>query len=145
MLLKEVKMLIMITRYCSPDTSLPLPLYPFSLCPHGTSCQLGSFPPPFAAPFMQHHSHLGQGSCPSPQMRRAATGRNEGEGVKKTLSASPTHGWRLQCHPGQNDLVKMYCEDGKEPRSISCGSHFGQCCFEQLWYGSNRALTSVTE
>lgn len=36
----------MITRHCSsPSTSLPLPLYPFLLCPKGISCQLGSFPP----------------------------------------------------------------------------------------------------
>lgn len=45
MILKEAKMLIMNIRHCShPDTFLPLPLYPFPLCPHGISCQLGSFP-----------------------------------------------------------------------------------------------------
>lgn len=57
-----------------PDTALPLPLYPFPLCPHSTSCQLGSFPLLLAVPVTQDRSCRRRGFCP---LSEAAHGRQE--------------------------------------------------------------------
>lgn len=51
-------------------------------------------------------------------------GQGQGRKSKKNTSCISERRWRLRCHLGQDDSVKVHCEDGREPHSFSCRSCF---------------------
>lgn len=134
--MRQKIMLLMITRHCSPRRLRPLaslPLLPWSP-QHLLPAWLLS-----TTPFCAHRVALLLAALakflPTAPGQACCCRQEQGRNSKKNTFCISKHGWRLRCYLGQDDSVKVHCEDGREPLSISCRSCFEQCCWKQLWYG----------